>query len=241
MRKTKITVVTVCRNVEPMLRTTIESVKAQTYKDIEYIIVDGASTDGSRQLIAAEPCVSRWVSEPDRGIYDAMNKGVGMGTGDWVIFMNAGDTFHSPDTLAQVAAQIEPTDDVVYGAVVKADKDGKPMVKAALAMRNSHRMLFCHQSALARRELLLQIPFDIRHKYSADFLFFKTAYKQGKRFHRLDMPIADFDTSGVSNRRRSAGLADNISVILQSDGLLKGLPHLLHLLPTYIIARVRNK
>ncbi len=101
-----ISVVTVTRNALPLLRRTVASVSEQTCQDMEYIIVDGASTDGSTDFIAGERCVSRWVSERDGGIYDAMNKGARMASGRWIIFMNAGDTFAGPDVAAQLAQAV---------------------------------------------------------------------------------------------------------------------------------------
>ena len=97
----KVTVVTVARNACDALRKTMASVMSQTYADLEYIIVDGASSDGTLELLEHAKGI-RWISEPDKGIYDAMNKGVAMSTGQWIIFMNAGDTFASDDALEKV-------------------------------------------------------------------------------------------------------------------------------------------
>ena len=101
----KVTVVTVCRNCARMLEKTIESVETLSYPDIEYVIVDGASDDDTLNVIKKhEGKIGQWVSEPDRGIYDAMNKAVTMAKGDWVIFMNAGDVFASDDCVEKAMA-----------------------------------------------------------------------------------------------------------------------------------------
>ena len=103
----------------------------------------------------------RWISEPDKGIYDAMNKGIRMAEGEWVIFMNAGDVFASDDTLSKVFS-VERDADVIYGDVIKGDS-----IKKAESPHNGHRMYFCHQSAFVRTSCLKEFPFDIQHRMSA--------------------------------------------------------------------------
>lgn len=230
-----VSVVTVCYNSLPALQKTMESVNAQRYPALEYIIVDGGSTDGTSQYLESASIPCRWVSERDNGIYDAMNKGVSMATGDFVIFMNAGDIFASDDVLERVFDR--GTDaDVIYGDVIKGGS-----IKKAEAMHNSHRMFFCHQSCLARRERLVETPFDIRHRMSADFKWVKTMVKEGRRFMQVNFPIADFDTSGVSNSSRSRGLRDNMRVVSEVDSFIDRLKLMPRLLVPYIICRLRGK
>lgn len=237
----RLSIITVCRNCADALRSTIESVAQQDYPDIEYVVIDGASTDETADIVRTSRAIDIRLSEPDRGIYDAMNKGTRLATGEWIIFMNAGDRFAAPDTASRLMQSIAEGDDVVYGSVIKLAPDGTPVTYPAAEPRNSHRMIFCHQSVMCRRELLLKYPFDITHRLSADFKFFKTLMRAGAQFHRTDIPVAIFDTGGVSNTRRSAGLADNMRVILETDGPLHGARFILHLLPTYIIAKLRGK
>ena len=231
-----VTIITVCRNHAQELERTIRSVESQTWQEKEYLVIDGASTDDSLDVIKAhEASITRWVSEPDQGIYDAMNKGVKMAQGEWVIFMNAGDTFAGDDTLQRVFGN--PLDaDVIYGDVIKGE-----LVKKAEAPRNAHRMFYCHQSAFVRTSCLREYPFDIRHKMSADFKQVKQLYLNGKRFRQLDFPVANFDTQGVSNRNRSAGLYDNIQVIRETDRLWEQVRLLPRLWITYLICRIRGK
>ena len=231
-----VTIITVCRNHAQELERTIRSVESQTWQEKEYLVIDGASTDDSLDVIKAhEASITRWVSEPDQGIYDAMNKGVKMAQGEWVIFMNAGDTFAGDDTLQRVFGN--PLDaDVIYGDVIKGE-----LVKKAEAPRNAHRMFYCHQSAFVRTSCLREYPFDIRHKMSADFKQVKQLYLNGKRFRQLDFPVANFDTQGVSNKNRSAGLYDNIQVIRETDRLWEQVRLLPRLWITYLICRIRGK
>ncbi len=236
-----ISVVTVCRNALPLLKTTVESVLAQTYPCIQYVIIDGASSDGTPRFLERLDSAT-WISEPDRGIFDAMNKGAWMATGEWIIFMNAGDTFASPDVVERVFAgrDVSPYG-VIYGNVLKAGPDGRHVEKPALPPANCHRMFFCHQSAFYRRSDLLAYPFDLRHPMSADIHQVKRLLRAGVRFCQLDFPVAVFDTNGVSNARRSSGLRDNISVVCELDPIFTQIRFLPKLLIPYLLCRLRGK
>ena len=231
-----VTIITVCRNHAKELERTIRSVECQIWQEKEYLVIDGASTDDTQNVIKAhEASITRWVSEPDQGIYDAMNKGVRMAQGEWVIFMNAGDTFVSDDTLQRVFGSPQDAD-VIYGDVIKGE-----VVKKAEAPRNAHRMFYCHQSAFVKTSCLREYPFDIGHRMSADFKQVKQLYLSGKRFRQLDFPVANFDTQGVSNRNRSAGLYDNIQVIRETDSLWEQARLLPRLYFTYLLCKIRGK
>lgn len=220
MKFPKVSVITVCRNAVNQLELTIRNVAEQQYENLEFIVIDGVSTDGSLEVInrfhdRIDYCVSEW----DSGIYDAMNKGVKAATGDWVIFMNAGDCFASADVLNKVFCRQEVADaDVIYGDVIK-EIGGNEVVKVAHRFKNSHRICFCHQSSLTRRRSLLKTPFDTSLKFSADFKFFKILGKRGCKFCYVNFPIAKFDTHGVSNTRRSDGLSENIQVVKSLDNI----------------------
>ncbi len=228
-----VTVVTVCRNNKLQLKKTITSVKSQDYQAIDYLIIDGASTDGTKELLSATTGI-RWISEPDNGIYNAMNKGIRMTKGEWVIFMNAGDTFASHDVISKVFRK-DHYADVIYGDVIK----GKT-IKRAEPPHNSHRMYFCHQSAFVSTICLKEFLFDENHKMSADFKQMKQLYLAKKKFLRLDFPIAVFDTTGVSNAHRSKGLYDNILVVCEIDNWKEKLKLLPRLLFTYWMCKLRG-
>lgn len=236
-----ISVVTVCRNALPMLKTTVESVLSQTYPRIEHVIIDGASSDDTPRFLEGLKSAT-WISEPDRGIFDAMNKGAWMAKGEWVIFMNAGDTFASPDVVERVFSgrDVGPFG-VIYGNVLKEGPDGGLIEKPSLPPANCHRMFFCHQSAFYRRGDLLVYPFDLRHPLSADIHQVKRMLRAGIRFCQLDFPVAVFDTHGVSNTRRSAGLRDNISVVCELDPFFAKIKFLPKLILPYTLCRLRGK
>lgn len=239
-RMPKVSIVTVTYNAGRLAEKTLGNLLEQDYPEKEIIVVDGKSTDDTPAIIsryAQLGALAKWVSEPDGGIYDAMNKGVGMAAGEWVVFMNAGDVFASTDVLRRVFASGQADADVVYGDVVKNGE-----VKAApQSYYPYHRMLFCHQCVFTRRECLLRNPFDIRHKLSADFKSFLVLYQQGARFRHVGIPVAVFDTGGVSNRQRSRGLRDNISVVCETIPLPQRLKFLVRLAVPYLMCRLRGK
>lgn len=236
-KQPKVTVITVCRNNKNALQLTMCNVSTQQYPYLEYIVVDGNSNDGTLELLEKyQGLLNKWVSEPDNGIYDAMNKGAEMATGEWVIFMNAGDTFADAAVLSRIFEESRQDADVIYGDVIKGG-----VIKVAEPPHNAHRMYFCHQSALVRRSLLLQYPFDTNHHMSADFKQMKTLFLKGYEFLQLPFPVARFDLSGVSNTCRSRGLRDNIAVIREVDNIQNQLKFLPKLYFVYFMCCIRGK
>lgn len=232
-----ISVITVTYNALPALKKTLQSVWEQTYPEVECVVVDGASTDETPQYLAdLKPTIPlRYISAPDRGIYDAMNKGVAMAHGEYCIFMNAADTFVAPQVLTEVVA-LGMTDDVIYGDILKEGS-----IKPAAKPQNSHRMYYCHQAAFTRTQCLRDFPFDINHRMSADFKQSKQLFLAGKTFRHIPVVITAYDTTGISNTRRSAGLLDNIKVIRETDSWTEQVRLLPRLLFTYISCKLRGK
>lgn len=230
-------VVTVARNALPVLKTTISSIDAQDFKAMELIVVDGASTDGTIEYLESLNCQHSmvWVSEPDQGIYDAMNKGVNLAHGRYCIFMNAADSFVADDVLSRVAATGMDVE-VIYGDIIKNGK-----LKHAEAPHNSHRMYYCHQASFTLKSLLLSFPFDIQHPMSADFKQSKQLYLAHSSFQHINIAIANYDTHGISNTKRTAGLKDNIAVIREVDTPLWQMRLLPRLWFTYLWCKLRGK
>jgi glycosyltransferase involved in cell wall biosynthesis len=231
-----ITVVTVVYNSIANLEKTIRSVTEQDYSKIEYIVIDGGSTDGSIDIIKEQASnLSAWVSEKDNGIYDAMNKGINMASGDWICFLNSGDVFVNFQIIGKIVEEINQSTtnkDIVYGNILVQKAGGVLKERIAKEPCNIHRMHFCHQSAFVRRELLQKFGFDQRHPLSADLKFFKQCYYNGNPFVHLKFPVVIYDTSGVSNTSRERGLRDNIAVIKEID---KGLKKYLFLFRLYFV------
>jgi len=240
MQHVKVSVVTVCRNVASALEKTMESVFVQTYDNMEYIVIDGASTDNSLNLIKRNSNrIHYWVSEPDKGIYDAMNKAIKVATGEWIIFLNAGDVFAAPDVVERVFAIDHSSSDVVYGDCLK-EIDHRLVVIHPHAHRNSHRMNFSHQCVFTRTSWLKKTPFDTKYKLSADFKSFKQIGLEKGVFEYVPIAVSQFDTNGVSNTRRADGLRENIRIIWEMDTWTERMRLLPRIGFTYLMCRLRG-
>jgi glycosyltransferase involved in cell wall biosynthesis len=207
-----ITVITVVYNDVASIGKTISNVINQTYKNIEYIVIDGGSSDGTVDVIRKyENRISFWSSEADRGIYDAMNKGVSRANGEWVIFLNAGDTFCHNGILSEIG--FNPEYDVIYGKTNVIHKNGNYVLSPRPVKYLSKRMIFCHQSVFVKRNLLLAYPFDLKYKIASDYNLFYTLYTHNCKFQQEDRCIADFDAEeGVSARSAVRLLKENLSI-----------------------------
>ncbi len=192
-------------NLEP-LKITFESVISQTNQNIEYIIIDGGSQDGTVNFLQENnSLINYWSSEPDRGIYDAMNKGVQVATGEWVIFMNSGDLFYNEQTIEKIIPYLNNisnnrSPDVVYGMweSISNDKYGcrSRIDKPASLDIIWHQIPACHQSVFVRRELLSRYPFDTSLKWCADHDLLAHLYQLGHNFLEVPVTIAKFDAGG---------------------------------------------
>lgn len=220
MKKKLISVVTVCLNAQDLIEKTIQSVIYQDFDDKEYLIIDGASTDKTLEIIHKyRHKIDALISEPDRGIYNAMNKAIDLVSGEWVIFMNAGDFFVDSKVLSNISRSLDASVDVVYGDIL-VKKNGKLILKNSPSIiKNIHRMPFCHQAVFTRLSLLKKFRFDENYALSSDFKFFKQLILNGFSFRKVDLPITVYDRSGLSNIQRSRGLFENIQIIKELDNL----------------------
>ena len=173
------------------------SVLSQDYSNIEYIVIDGGSTDGTTDVIRKYgEQISVFVSEPDNGIYDAMNKGVRKASGDWVCFMNSSDCFASTDVISAVFRKdISSKVNVIYGNVMNDYGERIHIQKAYHLSVMKYRMPFCHQSVFARKEVLVSHPFNLHFKYSADYnQFYSIYFEMGEEtflYHPETIAICD--------------------------------------------------
>ena len=222
------TIVTINFNNAVGLDETIRSVTAQGFSAKEYIVVDGGSTDASGDVIGTHAsqidCV---LNGPDRGIYDAMNKGAAISRGEWVLFLNSGDMFASSDVLERLSATAFSSDaDILLGDVIVLYPDGtKRLQKAVQAGEIPYGMICSHQSMLVRRSLLLSQPFTIGRMRS-DYEFTLRAWKLGRRFQLLGFAVAKVAAGGWSDRNRLQSLRERW-VLLREAGAFSArlLPH----------------
>lgn len=197
----KLTVITVCYNDLTGLKKTIPSVLSQTFQDFEYIVVDGGSTDGSREYIKSFPRIDQWVSEKDNGIYNAMNKAARMAKGEYCVFMNAGDHFFSVCTLEEVVSQLDGCDFYSGRAITIDDSKAKlflpPQDMSLYYLVNN---TLCHQSLFTKTELLRKRPYDERLKIVSDWKqFFECWHIDGCSYCALPGTIAVFYLDGISS------------------------------------------
>jgi len=195
-----ITVVTVCRNALPLLRPTVESVLEQRTPAVEYWIVDGASTDGTREYLASLSASGvRWVSEPDRGIADAMNKGARLATGAWVAHLHAGDRY-LPGALDAVLSHAGSAADILCGSILKDEERGEVRYRPEPS-RLRMDMTVHHPATFTRREVFQEIGgFDERYPNAMDYDFFLRALVRGKRFEVIPETLARMASGGQSER-----------------------------------------
>jgi len=211
----KISIITITYNSAKTLPRALESVQSQTYPDIEHIIVDGASTDGTREIIeayAAKHTNVRWVSEKDNGIYDALNKGIRMAAGDAIGFLHSDDVFYSADSIAHIAEAFAATQaEVVYGdlqychgeRVVRRWKSN-PFHPSAL----KYGWMPPHPTVYVRREVYQQVgPYDDWFRISADFDMMLRIFSAGYKTHYIPEVLVSMETGGASNRNTKARLS----------------------------------
>ena len=212
-------------NGEKHLGRTIESVVGQTYKELEYIIIDGKSTDRTLELIGGFKGIQKVVSEPDRGLYDAMNKGLKLATGDYVWFLNSGDQIYSNDTLETLVAGLAGTPDIIYGGTMiineaqneVGDRRLKPPVQ--LSWRSFRQgMVVCHQSFLVKR---VGAPeYNLEYRLSADIDWAIRSAKSAAQIHNSNLVLSRFLEGGLTDHNIKAGLKERFKIMRQFYGLI---------------------
>lgn len=200
----KISVVTVCYNAVNDIERTILSVINQTYPNIEYIIIDGGSKDGTMDVVNRyKDNIDVIVSEPDKGIYDAMNKGIDRATGDFVQFLNAGDVLYNEHVFDKLFAKgIDDGIDVVYGDIIYVMSFGTFYKIPEAIEKFNVTFPITHPASFVRRKVFDTLKFNINLKIAADFAFLKQVYDNGGAFYYIpNVPIVYFDgISGVSSK-----------------------------------------
>ncbi len=223
-----ISIITITYNAERWLERTMKSVLAQTYKEYEYIIVDGGSKDGTVDIIKRlEPQFEgrlSWRSEPDKGLYDAMNKGIQRAKGDFVWFMNAGDEIYAQDTLAHIVAAATEDTDIVYGKAcivnaegVKVSEHHKPTPPNLQRKHLLNGLVVCHQAILVRRSIADKYNTDYR--ICADYDWVVKAVSASRKNAYLDEYVCKFLTEGVSQKQRKRAWKERFHIMRAHFGL----------------------
>jgi glycosyltransferase involved in cell wall biosynthesis len=197
------TIVTVVFNDEKNIENTMLSVLNQTYPNVEYIIIDGGSTDGTTKIIDKyKKKVHFWSSEPDNGIYYAMNKGLNRATGDYILFMNSGDTFYSLEILEKIADELQKNPvDLIYGtAILCYEKYSVSFLPRFSCIKKG--VMPCHQATYVKTSILKKFGgFDTSYRSSADFDFYAKFYLRKYSQSLVQFPVANFLAGGFSSNK----------------------------------------
>lgn len=228
----KISIITVVYNGIELLSGTMESVFTQTYPNIEYLIIDGNSTDGTQDLIREnEDKITKWISEPDKGLYDAMNKGIRMATGDFVWFMNAGDRIFAADTIEKMMSACTSQTDVLFGEVMlvnekreqlgtRSEVTTQKLPKELKWQSLKYGMCVCHQAFLPRREIA---PLYALDNLSADIEWVILCLQKAKEVRPTNLILAEYLAGGLSKKRHKEGLKGRFAILQKYYGLIPNL------------------
>ncbi|WP_199489417.1 glycosyltransferase [Pseudotabrizicola alkalilacus] len=198
-KRPKVSIITVVYNDPNGLEKTMASVASQVYKNYEFIVVDGASGSKTQDVIGKyRSMIDILISEPDAGIYDAMNKGIAVARGQYSIFMNSDDTFASSGTLSDICAHLDGLTAVIYGHRNYVTKGRKRLQEAHSIDYVTRRMPYCHQAAFYRTEILRKFPFNTTYKYAGDYNQVVELYVSGATFRSIDCVVCDYAAGGKS-------------------------------------------
>lgn len=238
-----ISVVTITFNAAETLPVTMESVAEQTFSDFEHIVVDGASTDDTiilaRRMGRPE---LRIISEPDEGLYDAMNKGLKGARGHYLIFLNSGDRFHDADTLKAYAEAINRRNpDIIYGETDIVDIEGKRIGPRHLSVPEiltldsfSQGMLICHQAFMVRKDI---VPlYDTDYRFSADYDWCIRCIKASRAGDRVNLHrvTIDYLEDGMTEKNKKASLVERFKIMAAHYGNMKAVAAHLSFIPRAI-------
>ncbi|MGA9648891.1 glycosyltransferase family 2 protein [Pedobacter sp.] len=221
----KLTIITIVYNNVRDIERTINSVINQTYKKIEYIIIDGKSTDGTLDIVEKySNQISKIVSEPDKGIYDAMNKGLALATGDYVLFMNSGDEIYDEHTVQEVFDS-SPGADIYYGETEMYDGNWESLGRRRHEAPEQfdwtsfkYGMNISHQAIYIRKSILT--PYDLKYKYSSDIDWIIKAAKKSSNIVNVHRYVAKYLVGGMSKKKHRESLKERFQIFTKYYGLI---------------------
>jgi glycosyltransferase involved in cell wall biosynthesis len=225
MTKPKISIITVVFNSENLIEKTINSILSQTYRNIEYIIIDGNSKDNTLQIINKySDNIACIISEPDKGLYDAMNKGLLKATGDYVCFLNSGDQLYSNNTIENVFGNLSEFPDIVYGETMIVDISGNELgLRRLKAPENlswksfKNGMLVCHQSIYIKRTIADY--YNLNYRISADYEWVLKSLKKTKSIHNSNEILTRFLDGGINKKNIRKGLTERLKIMIKYYGM----------------------
>lgn len=242
----KISIITVVYNGASTLEATIKSIANQSYKNIEYLIVDGNSTDATLSIIKRyDGVIDKWISEADRGIYDAMNKGIDLATGDYLWFMNSGDLIADSPTLEK-AIDCMPDADIYYGETVMIDDAGNEIGDRRLKTPETltpasfkKGMLVSHQSFIVKKSLVDH--YNETYTFSADFEWCLKAIEKAGNICNTHLVLSKFLDGGFTKQNIVPGLKERFRIMVNHFGLCSTLYHHIFITLKFLGFVIRNK
>lgn len=224
----KLSVITIVYNNVKDIERTMLSVLNQKYPNIEYIVIDGGSIDGTKDIIDKyRSRLAQFISEPDKGIYDAMNKGLSLATGDYVLFMNSGDEIYSPETVIEVF-QSEASADIYYGETEMFNERWESLGQRRHCVPEQfnwksfrYGMSISHQAIYVKRNIIE--PFNLHYKYSADIDWIIRAAKNASSIVNTHTYVAKYLVGGLSKKKHFASLKERFNIFSKYYGLVPNL------------------
>ena len=219
----KVSIITVVYNGIDFLEETIKSVISQTYPNIEYIIVDGGSTDGTLDIIKKyEAHITKWISEPDKGIYDAMNKGIDLATGDWQNFLNAGDSFVDNNVLEKIFTTNLENITLVYGDIIAIRENGQKLNVNAIELKDDNSikkgMKVCHQAIFYNKNIMIKYDDKLRLKSEWKHLI-EITRKENFSPKKFNFPIVYYSVGGLGAQQLKLNQKEYRDVFLKMYGI----------------------
>lgn len=233
MRQPTFSIITICYNAEQTIARTLRSVAEQTYPHIQHLVIDGASRDNTLALVRELNPKAEIYSEADKGIYDAMNKGLEKASGDYVWYLNAGDALPSPETISHLVEEISVLDaepDIIYGDCLLIDESDRIIAPRKLRPPKElswrsfrHGMLVCHQSFVAKRSLCPY--YDLSYRFSSDVDWCIRVMKRAKTYRQIQTPLSLYLHEGATTANWYRSLWERFCVMTKHYGLLTTLYH----------------
>ncbi len=226
----KFSIITVTYNAASVITPTLQSIAAQSYRNIEFLLIDGGSTDNTVEVARNSGVeIATLISERDKGLYDAMNKGIARATGDYLCFLNAGDSFHSPDVLQQMVDAIadkQELPDILYGETAEVDEERRFVRMRRLQAPEKlnwrsfrHGMLVCHQAFFAKRTIAPM--YDLNYRLSADVDWCIRVMKVSKDIVNTHIIIVDYLQNGLSLQHHRASLIERFRIMAKHYGVIQ--------------------
>ncbi len=211
----KISIVTVVKDSVDCIKNTIESVLSQTYTDIEYVVLDGGSQDGTWDIVQEYAKKIDFSSRTDDdGVYVAMNMALEIVTGDWVAFMNAGDEYVDNSVIEKIANAADMQKDLVYGDVLVNDGENDKYISADLDGKIFLETPFCHQSLFVKTDLMKKRKFNTFYKILADYDFILDCYVSGRGFQYVPFPVSRYRLGGYSYKNRFLMYVEGVKIAM---------------------------